>query len=138
MALTARYLAHTSALARIGHSQVQAILAPLLAENLVATCAIVDLEILYSARNLADYEALLAERRAFEDVPITPEVMARAIDVQGTLAQDGWHRVPIPDLMIAAAAESADLSILHYDRDFEGIASLTGQPHDWVVPAGTF
>lgn len=45
--------------------------------------------------------------------------------------------MPIPDLVIAAAAESAGLSVLHYDADFERIAEITGQAHDWVVPRGS-
>ncbi|MCL4369147.1 MAG: VapC toxin family PIN domain ribonuclease, partial [Actinobacteria bacterium] len=49
----------------------------------------------------------------------------------------GQHRLPIPDLVIAAAAESADLTVLHYDADFERIAEVTGQAHDWVVPRGS-
>lgn len=112
-------------------------LAPLLREGLVAACAIVDLEVLYSARSPADYETMRDERRALPDIPITPSVMERALQVQQLLARSGHHRVPIPGLIIAAAAESADLAILHYDADYEQIAEVTGQPHRWVVPRGT-
>lgn len=104
---------------------------------MVATCAIVDLEVLYSARNAADYQAILAERRGFESVPITPEVMGRALEVQGLLARRGQHRVPIPDLILAAAAESVRLAVLHYDADFERIARVTKQKHEWMVARGT-
>jgi len=48
----------------------------------------------------------------------------------------GRHRLPIPDLIVAAAAESAGLIVLHYDGDFERIAEVTGQPTEWVVPRG--
>lgn len=41
------------------------------------------------------------------------------------------------DLIIAAAAEAAELVVLHYDHDFDRIATVTAQPMDWVVPAGT-
>lgn len=103
----------------------------------MATCAIVDLEVLFSARSPADYEATLAERRAFDEVPITPEVLARAIEIQHLLARRGRHRVPLPDLIIAAAAESADLVVLHYDADFERIAEAAGIGHQWVAPRGS-
>ena len=43
----------------------------------------------------------------------------------------------IADLLIAAAAESADLVVLHYDSDFDLISEATGQPTEWIVPAGT-
>lgn len=104
---------------------------------MVATCAVVDLEVLYSARNAAAYQAIFEERRGFESVPITPAVMGRALEVQGLLARRGQHRVPIPDLILAAAADSVRLALLHYDADFERIASVTKQKHEWVVPRGT-
>ena len=53
------------------------------------------------------------------------------------LAPKGHHRLPIPDLIIAAAAESAELSVLHYDADYERIAEVTGQPNEWIVPRGS-
>ena len=135
--MNARFLADKSALARMKEPVVAGHLGPLLDEGLVATCAIVDLEVLYSARSPADHEALGEERRAFTDVPITPAVMERALQVQRLLARKGRHRVPIPDLIIAATAESAGLAVLHYDADYEHIATATGQPHRWVVPRGT-
>ena len=137
MALTARYLADKSALARFPNPTVERRLRPLVEEGLVATCAIVDLEVLYSARSAADYQAILEERRGFESVPITPEVMDRALEVQGLLARRGQHRVPIPDLILAAAAEIAHVAVLHYDADFERIAEVSKQKQEWIVPRGS-
>lgn len=108
--LRATHLVDKSALARMTHASVEVRLRPLLEEGLVATCAIIDFEVLYSARSLAAYGAILVERRALDEVPITPEVSSRAITVQRLLAQVGEHRLPIADLLIAAAAESADLT----------------------------
>ena len=65
------------------------------------------------------------------------EVTIRIFDVQGKLARSGRHRIPIPDLVIAAAAEAGRLTVLHYDADFDIIASVTRQPVEWVVPRGT-
>lgn len=137
MALSATYLADKSALARFPVAAVARRLRPLMEEGLVATCAIVDLEVLYSSRNLADYEEILEERRSLDDAPITPEVMSRAIELQHALAGRGQHRLPIPDLVISAAAQVAGLVVLHYDADFERIAAAGGAPHEWVVPQGT-
>lgn len=137
MALTARYLADKSALGRFPHPKVTARLRPLLEEGLMATCAIIDLEVLYSARGLDEYEAVLEEREVLEDAPITPDVMREAIAVQHQLARAGKHRVPIPDLIIAAAAQISDLVVLHYDADFELISKVTGQAHEWVAERGT-
>ena len=45
------------------------------------------------------------------------------------LAGQGRHRGPsIPDIIIAATGELAALAILHIDKDFELMASITGQP----------
>jgi predicted nucleic acid-binding protein len=137
VALSATYLADKSALARFPVAAVARRLRPLLEEGEIATCAIVDLEVLYSSRNLADYEEILEERRSLDDAPITPEVMSRAIELQHTLAGHGQHRLPIPDLVISAAAQVAGLVVLHYDAHFERIAAAGGAPHEWVVPQGT-
>src|SRR5207247_4335091 len=67
--LRARYLADKSALARMPVAAVAARLRPLIEDGAIATCALVDLEVLYSARNAADYDAVRADREAFDDVP---------------------------------------------------------------------
>jgi predicted nucleic acid-binding protein len=82
VALSATYLADKSALARFPVPAVAARLRPLLEDGELATCAIVDLEVLYSSRNLVDYEAILEERLSLDAAPVTPEVMATAIDLQ--------------------------------------------------------
>ena len=73
----------------------------------------------------------------FEDIPITSKVVTRALAIQRGLARTAQHRVAIPDLIIAAVAESASLTMLHYDADFERIAGLTGQAHEWAVRRGS-
>lgn len=137
MALSATYLPDKSALARFPLHAVARRLRPLMEEGLLATCAIVDLEVLYSSRNLAEYEEVLEERRSFDAAPITPGVMARAIELQHALARSGQHRVAIPDLVISAAAREAGLTVLHYDADFQRIAAVGGAAHEWVVPQGS-
>lgn len=65
---------------------------------------------------------------------LTPVIEHRAVEIQATLAERGRHRTPsIPDLLIAAAAELAELTVLHIDKDFELIAALTGQPHECLA-----
>lgn len=65
-------------------------------------------------------------------------VLDRSVEVQDALAERSQHRAAkIADLLIAAAAEAAGLVVLHYDHDFELIASMTGQPMEWMVPAGS-
>jgi len=135
--LTARYLADKSALARQPIYEVAERLQPRIALGLVATCAIVDLEVLYSARSSADYVQIAAERSRLPQIAIGPEVTDRAMEVQGLLARRGQHRLPMLDLLIAAAAEVNDLIVLHYDADFDRIANVTGQATEWVAPRGS-
>jgi predicted nucleic acid-binding protein len=132
-AIVAEYLVDTSALARHRHPAVAPRLDELLRRGLLATCAIVDLEILFSARSLTEYRARWLDRQqAFERVLLDDRVFDRAIEVQGAMAERGVLRaVGIVDLMIAATAERAGL---HYDADYDLVAEVTGQPTEWVVP----
>jgi predicted nucleic acid-binding protein len=134
----ARYLADTSVWARVSQPAVRAAITPLVDRGLLGTCAIVDLEILYSARNGAQHQHVRAQRAAFDYFPMTDEIARRAVEVQGLLAQHAQHRsVSIPDLIIAATAERFSLTVIHYDGDFDRISAITGQPAEWIVPRGT-
>lgn len=135
--MNATHLADKSVLARAGLPAVDDRLRPLVANGRIATCAVVDLEVLYSARSAREYDEVLAERHSLEDAPITPEVTALAISLQQALARQGQHRLPIPDLLISAAAKVAGLTVLHYDADFERLASIGGAPHEWIVARGS-
>jgi predicted nucleic acid-binding protein len=60
---------------------------------------------------------------------LTPAMEDRAVEILTLLADRGQHRAPsIPDLIIAATAELAGLTVLHLDKDFDLIAEITGQP----------
>ena len=73
----------------------------------------------------------------YRHVELAEATFQRAIEVQGLLAMRGQHRVPMPELIIAAAAERAGMVLLHYDADFDRIASVTGQAMEWVVVRGS-
>jgi len=86
----------------------------------------------------ADYAGVAKVLRALPRVPMSEEVLDRALEVQGRLAKRSQHRgVSLPDLIIAACAEGAGLTVLHYDADYERIAEVTRQPVQWVVPRGS-
>ena len=106
----------------------------------IVICDVVKLELLHHE----DRPARFRERRADLDVlasaPIDEEVYKRALAVQAALAGrgDGAHRgVKLPYYLIAAAAESAQLVMLHYDSDYETVAAITGQEHEWIAPRGS-
>lgn len=100
-----------------------------ISRGLVRVATVTLLEIGFSARTAVSW-------RQMQDPPIsrmpvenlTPGVEARAVEVQGLLADRGHHRAAsVPDLLIAAAAELAGATVLHLDKDFELIAEVTGQ-----------
>lgn len=88
------------------------------------------LEVGYSARSGIDHRELVGGP-PIASMPVeylTPRIEDRAVEVQAVLAGLGQHRAPsIPDLLIAATAELADLTVLHMDKDFELVAGMTGQ-----------
>jgi predicted nucleic acid-binding protein len=134
----ARYLAAESALARVHLDPVARRVGPLFLAGEVATCGIVDLELLFSARSSPDYLAILRDRLSLPRAEVGEAQLERAVEVQTTLARRGQHRgVSLPDLLIAAAAEAAGLTVLHYDQDFDLVAEVTGQACEWVVPRGS-
>lgn len=133
------YLVDKSALARMRRPAVARVLGPLIERGAVATCGVVELEVLFSARNQEDLRRTRRWRSlALTRVPMEEADFARAEDMLDALAARGQHRTaPLPDLLIAACAERTGLTVLHYDQDFDRIAEVTGQPVEWVVPRGT-
>lgn len=130
MAVT-QWLIDKSALVRLADCPDAEEWAARIQRGLVRITTVTRLEIGYSARTESD------ARSAFTSPPLaampveylTPAIEDRALQVQLLLAGKGLHRAPsIPDLIIAAAAELAALTVLHLDRDFELIATITGQP----------
>lgn len=139
MAAVASYVADTSALARLHHPEVATVLAPLIEAGVVATCGVIEFELGWAARSSMELEQLRADRDAgYEWLATHDEDWRRALDVQASLWRSGRIRaVGLPDLLIAAVAERERVTVLHYDGDYDFIAQVTGQPTQWVVPAGT-
>ncbi|MFC4010652.1 PIN domain-containing protein [Nonomuraea purpurea] len=133
------YLLDKSVLARIRTSDVVAkALYPLYAARAVATCSVIDLEVFYSARDFAHYGRILRAQRQCILLPVDQEVQTRAMEVQRQLIEISQHRgIGTNDLLTAACAEVNGATILHYDRDFDIISEVTGQPSLWVVPPGS-
>lgn len=132
------YLADTSALSRA--ARVPAIgtrIGDLRRSGSLWTCDVVSLELGYSARNHNEWDTVQEAQALLHQAPIETAVTLRALKVQGLLARRGHHRVALPDLVVAAAAEHAGVAVLHYDRDYETIAEVTGQDVEWVVPPGS-
>lgn len=125
------WLIDKSALVRLGASPDATTWADRIERGLVRITTVTLLEVGYSARNAEDLHSGL-RRPPVGSMPVeyaTPTAEDRAVQVLTLLAGQGQHRAPsVPDLLIAAAAEIAGLIVLHCDKDFELIATATGQP----------
>ncbi len=135
MALT--HVIDTSVLTRLGRPEVRAVVEPLTEAGRVARPRICDLEVGFSARNAEEWDQLSEDLDAFQPIDTTATHVRRALQVQRLLASMSQRGRKAPDLLVAAAAESMSLEVLHYDGDFDFIAAVTGQRCAWVVPAGS-
>ena len=125
------WLVDKSALVRLGSSSDAVLWASRIERGLVRITTATRLEIGFSARSAGELRAAMA-RPPLSSMPVeylTPTIEDRAVQVQEILADQSRHRAPsVPDLLIAATAECAGLTVLHVDKDFDMIASVTGQP----------
>jgi predicted nucleic acid-binding protein len=132
------WLIDTSALARIGASPDAAAWADRIERGLVRIGTVTRLEVGYSARS-GPLLRSAAHRPPLASMPVeyqTPAGEDRAIEVQTLLADRGRHRAPsVPDLLVAATAELAGLTVLHLDKDFDLIAEVTGQATERLTVA---
>ena len=130
------WLIDKSALARLATSPDTAEWAARIEHGLVRITTVTRLEVGYSARLGPDLRAGFA-RPPLSSMPLeylTPAIEDRAVEVQTLLADRGLHRAPsVPDLIIAATAELAGLTVLHVDKGFDVIADVTGQPVERLI-----
>ena len=125
------WLIDKSALVRLPDSPDATEWANRIERGLVRIATVTRLEVGYSARSGPDLRMGL-QRPPLSAMPVeyqTPAIENRAVEVLSLLADRGQHRAPsIPDLIVATTAELAGLTVLHLDKDFGLIASITGQP----------
>lgn len=128
------YLIDTSVLTRLGKP---AVAAALLALEDVRVPPIAALEYRFSASNASEWDALNAVLAGFGASTLPSDAFDRASQVQRLLAERGLKGRKPPDLLIAAHAELTRQTVVHYDRDYDHIASVTGQPTLWIAAPGT-
>lgn len=130
------WLIDKSALVRLASSPDAGIWADRIQQGLVRITTVTRLEVGYSARTGPDLRSGL-RHPPISAMPVeylTPAIEDRAVEVLGLLADRGQHRAPsIPDVLIAATAELAGLTVLHHDKDFELIAAITDQPTEQLA-----
>ena len=136
----ATFLIDTSVWHRRGNPAVIDRLADLFGADEVAITEPIRLEVLFSARSAPDYHAISRELDGLEPAPCGNSELRRALEVQRLLAHEaGLHHrsVKIPDLLVAATAELAGLTVLHYDEDYERVGAVTGQCTEWIATRGS-
>lgn len=124
------WLIDKSALGRLANCPDAAEWTGRIERGLVRISTVTRLEVGFSARSADDLRTG-AGRSPLSRMPIeylTPAMEDRAVEVQLLLADRGHHRAAsIPDLLVAAIAELAQLTVLHLDKDFDLISEITGQ-----------
>jgi predicted nucleic acid-binding protein len=93
-------------------------------ESELCLCSITRLELLYSARSADDCTRLEGDLAAFRELRMDAETFAIAATAQRELAGTGQHRVPLPDLVVAACAQQHAADVLHVDRHYELLSSV--------------
>jgi len=131
-------IADTSAWARASHPLVRDQWAAALRGRQIATCSIVTLELMYSARNEQDLATVESEQALLRDVPVATSAQRAAMGALRELASGGpgQHRVPLADALIAAAAQEAGVDVLHYDHHYDRLAQALHFKSVWVAPPG--
>jgi predicted nucleic acid-binding protein len=136
----ATFIADTSAWSRAHHARVRGQWSRALLGSQIATCPIVDLELLYSTRNGDDFDRLASDLAQLRTVPVTRSVTNASQQALRTLAHRAplHHRsVKLPGLLVAACAADANVGVLHYDEDFDRLAEVLEFESRWIAPRGS-
>jgi predicted nucleic acid-binding protein len=105
--------------------------------GLVLVCDLVILELTRLAPNEVRAREIADRLSAFEAIPMSNALWSQARRTQLALAANGDHRrVPPADLLLASAAEEAGVALVHYDRDYQRIATASALRHQWLAPDG--
>jgi predicted nucleic acid-binding protein len=132
------FLLDTSVLTRLSKRPVSVRLGEIEQDNIaLARCMMTDLEIGSSASNGKQSTMLKALLDAYIPVEVESQDFHRALELQAALAEAGLKGRKPPDLLIASVGLRLGLTVLHYDRDFEHIASVSSLLQEWIVPSGS-
>lgn len=131
------HLVDTSALTRLRDPGVRARILEGASQSSCAVMSLAHLEMGFSARSAGEWDEISRSLAALRTVDIVDADVQAALQVQRELASRGLRGRKLVDLLVAAAASRLKLNVLHYDRDFDHISSVTGQRCEWVAPPGS-
>ncbi len=135
MALT--HLVDTSALTRLRDDGVRQQILAGVQRSHFGVSNLCRLELGFSARSGSEWDEIQHAIAMLDIVDVQDSDVESALMVQRALAAAGQRGRKIVDLLVAAAARRLRLTVLHYDRDFDLISEITGQPCEWIAPAGS-
>lgn len=136
----ATFIADTSAWNRAAHPRVAGRWTTALRNRQIATCPIVNLELLYSARDREEFDDIAASLAQLRDVPLTRSVTTaaqRAYQELAAVRPRNQRSVRLPDLLIAACAQDSGIGVLHYDEDFDRLAEVLAFESRWIARRGS-
>lgn len=130
------FLVDKSAWERRNHPSIDDAWRAAVRDGRLLTCSVTRYELLFSAQDLAGFDALADRLAYFRDLPITASTHRAALSAMRELAAAGplHHRVPLSDLLIAAAAAEAGVAVVHCDAHFDRIATVMPVESRWLVP----
>ena len=131
------YLFDTSVWEHTEHPLIASDWAAALGNDQLAVSPVVAFEVLYTARNQADFEVLEGELDALRQAPLTRGVVRDARDALHTLSATNRHRMPFQDAFIAASAAHKHLGVLHYDGHFDTLSEVLDFESRWIAPPGS-
>lgn len=128
------YIADSSAWHRANDDTIASEWSTALENSQILTCGPVRLELLYSTRNYTELVALREALDALREVPIGPAIFHRSEQALEELSEvlDGYHRVSPADVLIAAAAESVGVGVLHCDKHYDKLAEVLTFESRWL------
>lgn len=136
----ATFIADASAWNRAAHPRVAGRWTTALRNRQIATCPIVNLELLYSARDREELDDIAASLAQLRDVPLTRSVTnaaQRAYRELAAVRPRNQRSVRLPDLLIAACAQDSGIGVLHYDEDFDRLAEVLAFESRWIARRGS-
>ncbi len=129
-----------SAFQRGGHEMVRDGWLQALREGHLYRTPILELEVLYSARNAREHAELREELEALRPLELSAATVDAALAAQAGLARHaaGFHRLAHQDYLVAAIAAAHGLGVLHYDADFDRLAEHSALAFDsvWIAASG--
>lgn len=128
----------TSAFARAHRREVATPWREALVGDRMRLSPAVRMEILFSARDGDEFDALAEQLSALRPAPLTTTVLRGAEHGMRALAHRsaGAQRIPLVDYLVAAAAQEMGAAVIHYDRDYDTLAQVMEFKSVWLAPVG--